>query len=215
MGTTLTLVLINNKCAYATHIGDSRIYQLRSAKKVYRSFDDSVVFQLVKSGAITEEEARTAGNSNIITKALGIGETVEFDIVILPYDKGDRFILCSDGFWGAMQEKELLQRIGDKKDLRTAFELTINKVEMEGRKNHPGSYDNYTAIVFDINQYSKMRSQMEKRIKITAILLFVLLLASISLNVYQYRRAHQSNKQTDQGATDIETIVSHQDSTAN
>lgn len=211
MGTTLTLLLVNDQCAYATHIGDSRIYQLRSSKKIFRTFDDSVVFQLVKGGAITEEEARTAGNSNIITKALGIGEKVDFDVTKLPYDKGDRFVLCSDGFWGAMPEKELLQRLCEGKDLKTSFDLTINKVEMEGRKNRPGNYDNYTAIVFDINQHSKMRSPMEKKMKKVAISLLVLLLASITLNIYQYHRDHAG----DSGKTDSEMGVQQKDSTEN
>ena len=162
MGTTLVLILIDEHCARVVSIGDSRLYQLRSQKTVYRTEDDSVVFQLVKSGAITEEEARVSDSSNIITKALGISENVEFDVVTLPYDKNDRFVLCSDGFWGSMPEKEMLRLLNQKDDLDLLFERVLNKVEMIGKKNNPNHFDNYTAAVFDVGKYSKKDPSWKK-----------------------------------------------------
>ena len=59
-----------------------------------------MVFEMVKKKVITEEQARLSAQSNIIMRALGIKPDVEVDVFELPYNKGDRFILCSDGFWG-------------------------------------------------------------------------------------------------------------------
>ena len=72
MGTTVTALLIGRSYALVAHVGDSRIYQLRKGKKVYRSFDHSMVFEMVRKKVITEEQARLSAQSNIIMKALGI-----------------------------------------------------------------------------------------------------------------------------------------------
>ena len=181
MGTTMTLLLLRDDCAYIAYVGDSRVYQLRSGKKLFRTFDDSVVFQLVRSGALTEEEARVAGNSNIITKALGIGEELEFDVARVTYDKDDRFLLCSDGFWGPLPEPRLLGLLGKKDELSLTFERCLNKVEVAARESRPTHYDNLTAAVIDVKQYSKQRSKMEKKLKITTVCLAVLLLVSLGL----------------------------------
>ena len=204
MGTTLVLILIDGDCARVVSIGDSRLYQLRSKQTVFRTDDDSVVGQLVKSGAITEEEARVSDTSNIITKALGVSEEVEFDIQSLPYDKKDRFLLCSDGFWGSMPEKEILRILEQKDDLNLVFERAMNKVEKIGQKTNPDHFDNYTAAVFDVGKYSKKRSAMEKKLKILSFVLSVLLLLSLCFSFYLYRSAHPSKKSLqDENLTEV------------
>lgn len=201
MGTTLVLALINKDCAYLTSIGDSRIYQIRSQKKVFRTEDDSIVFQLVKSKALTEEEARTSSSSNIITKALGISEDLEFDVISLPYDKKDRFLLCTDGFWGSMPETELLQLIYKKGDLSKNIEYAFSVVEENGKKNNPDHFDNYTAAVFDVGEYSKKRSVMEKKLKILSLVLFILLLLSLAFSYCLYRSSRPvQDEQTQESA---------------
>ena len=83
MGTTTATMLITPRAAYIAHVGDSRCYILRKSKKVFRTFDHSRVFELVKMGVITEEEARTSGNANIISKALGIKKVVDVEATIV------------------------------------------------------------------------------------------------------------------------------------
>ena len=58
MGTTVTALLITPEKAIACHVGDSRIYQIRKGEIIFRTFDHSHVFELVKAGLLTEEEAR-------------------------------------------------------------------------------------------------------------------------------------------------------------
>ena len=192
MGTTLTLVLLNDKCAFATHVGDSRIYQLRSGKKVFRTFDDSMVFQLVKSGAITEEDARVADNSNIITKALGISSELDFEVVCLTYDKGDRFVLCSDGFWGPLPEQDFLSLLDNSKDdLELVLERAFNRVETAAKEWRPTHYDNLTAAVFDVQNNSIIRTKMEKRFKFLSGVLSLLLLLSLGYILFSYRSVNR------------------------
>lgn len=115
MGSTCTVLLINEEAAVAAHVGDSRIYQLRGRSKIFRTFDHSMVFDLVKQKVITEEQARMAYQSNVITRALGLCPDTEADVEVLPYRKGDRFILTTDGIHGALPEPELIKMAADRK----------------------------------------------------------------------------------------------------
>ena len=101
MGSTATVLLISEKSAYIAHVGDSRVYQLRGTKKVFRTFDHSMVFDMVSQGVITEEQARLSAQSNVITRALGVKPDVEVELHEVSYEKGDRFVLCSDGIHGS------------------------------------------------------------------------------------------------------------------
>lgn len=185
MGTTLTAVLINKDCAYCTYIGDSRIYQLRGAKKIFRTFDDSVVFQMVKSGLLTEEEARIAPNSNVILKAIGIVPDLEVSVSRHPYRKGDRFVLCSDGFWNTLPEKEFLTLIASKgDDMELMFERAFSKIELAGNKAKHGDYDNLTCAIFDTAINSKYRTRKEKTLIVIISVLVTFLLISLGLLVY-------------------------------
>ena len=85
MGTTLCLLLFHRGGATVMHVGDSRIYQLRKGKKVFRTFDHSRVFEMVEQGMMTEEQARQSSFSNVITRALGIRPSIEMKIEKIPY----------------------------------------------------------------------------------------------------------------------------------
>ena len=109
MGTTTTVLVLTSEAAYLTHVGDSRIYQLRNGKKEFRTFDHSKVFEMVAQNMMTEEQARQSSFSNIITRALGIRPKVEMTVEKIPYKKGDRFILCCDGIWNTLPEPEMMK----------------------------------------------------------------------------------------------------------
>lgn len=198
MGTTLTAALFCEECVYLTYVGDSRIYQLRGSEKVYRTFDHSMVFQMVKGGHITEEQARNASNSNVILKALGVTEELDVEVTKHSYDKGDRFILCTDGFWGNMPESDFLKYVTKKGEQAIIIERAFGKIERAGAESKQGNHDNLTCAVFDTLCYSKFRTKMEKKLKIASIALAVLLLASVGLNVVQNLRHSDYQDQTTQ-----------------
>lgn len=213
MGTTLVLVLINEDCAYVVSIGDSRVYQLRSKKKVFRTEDDSVVFQLVKTKTITEEEARTSKSSNIITKALGISKDLEYDIHPLSYRKRDRFVLCTDGYWNSMPEAELLQMINRKGELSRLFESALNKVEKIGKENNPDCFDNYTAAVFDVGVNSKKSASNSIKRIVISVICCILLLLSLLFSFYLYRSRTQGNI-IDDAQDQVEKVADIKDTVA-
>ena len=184
MGTTLTAVILNDDCATVAYVGDSRVYQLRGTTKVFRTFDHSLVFQSVRLGIITEEQARLSSQSNIILQALGIKEDVNVETYELPYLSGDRFILCTDGFWGAMPEKEFIDMVARGR-VPEVLKKAALKIDLLGIRQG-GNHDNLTAAMFDVNKESKKKANMTAKIKMIFCLLITLLVASLALNICQY-----------------------------
>lgn len=184
MGTTCTAVLINKDSAVVAHVGDSRVYQLRCHRKVFRTFDHSLVFGLVKEKVITEEQARLSDQSNIITRALGLDAKLEIDITERPYEKGDRFMLCTDGIHGAMPEKELVERATKSKNVGQTVDDLATLVDGEGRKNG-GGHDNLTIAIIETQNNSILKEKMSKQHKIILIGIAALFVASCILNITQ------------------------------
>lgn len=182
MGTTVTALLLTSYSAILAYVGDSRIYQIRSGKKIFRTFDHSMVFEMVKKKVISEEQARLSAQSNVILKALGVTPDVEVDVIERPYRKGDRFVLCTDGFWGAMSEDEFIRYLSENNSIDKVLESTANIVESIGR-NSGGEYDNLTAAILEMKENSILKEKMNKTAKIIITILSVLLVASMTLNV--------------------------------
>ena len=192
MGTTVTALLLTPYSALTAYVGDSRIYQLRKGKKVFRTFDHSMVFEMVRKKVISEEQARLSAQSNVILKALGITPDIEIEIEERPYLKGDRFILCTDGFWGAMPEDEFVRHLSENNPINKILDSTANVVESIGR-NSGNEYDNLTAAILEMNSNSILKENMNKKAKIIIMILAILLLASILLNVTMFIGKDSSN----------------------
>ena len=141
MGTTLEVCLIYNNKAYIGHVGDSRIYRIR--KDVIRKLtkDHSYVQQLVEDKKITREEAKTHPKKNMLTKALGCTPYVEPDIRARNFEKGDIFVMCSDGLTNMVDAKRIYELV--RKDINKAADELINEA------NAAGGYDNITVIIIN------------------------------------------------------------------
>lgn len=185
MGSTATVLVINENVAYVAHVGDSRVYQLRGKKKVFRTFDHSMVFDLVKQKVISEEQARLSAESNIITRALGIKPDVDIDVAILPYEKGDRFFLCTDGIHGTMPEPELIRMMARKMTLGGLVDDIATYVDQQGH-NYGGGHDNLTLAVVQTKCKSKIKPKMSKKTKFVLLGLSLLCILAVGLNIYQY-----------------------------
>lgn len=161
MGTTLTILCLHAGGATVAHIGDSRIYQFRpGAGVVFRTQDHSLVNDLIKIGEITEEEAKTHPQKNVITRAMQPHQEhrAKADIVHLTdIQSGDYFFLCSDGMLEQATDENLSNIITmgkvsneqkvkmlrsvteDTKDNHTAHLIYINKVEDGTAENTPAA----------------------------------------------------------------------------
>lgn len=161
MGTTCAVVLITRNKAFAMHVGDSRIYQLRHGRKVYRTTDHSQVFELLRRGLLkTEEEARLSPRSNIITSALGIAREIpHVESRELPYKHGDLFLLTTDGIHGTMMESRLVENICHNKkagkDEVLVMRHLADTIDTIG-KGKGNTHDNHTGILVRMKHRSAM-----------------------------------------------------------
>lgn len=209
MGSTATVLLVTEHSAFVAHVGDSRVYQIRGHKKVFRTFDHSMVFELVKQGVISEEQARLSTQSNVITRALGIRPDVEVDVIELSYEKGDRFALCSDGIHGSMSESELIKMLSNSKmSLGALTDDIATYVDNLGHTSG-GHHDNLTLAIVETKINSKMKSKMSMKTKITLIGVFILLLASVIFNVMQYNSfcdLQEQNQELNKSKNTVDSI---------
>jgi protein phosphatase len=216
MGTTVTAIIVSDYSVVAAYVGDSRIYQLRGRNKIFRTFDHSMVFEMVKRKALTEEQARLSAQSNVILKALGVSENVDPDVYELPYQKGDRFILCTDGFWGAMPEEDFIENVAKKDAADRVLADMMKKVDQIGIDTG-GKHDNLTAAFVDMKQESKLKEKMNKTAKIMIAALAASLLLSLIFNIIPDKPANsdvteteaQDNKQI-VNETETKVIVAHE-----
>ncbi len=97
MGTTATILSLNGAQGYFAHVGDSRLYLLRSGTLRQLTEDHSYVETLVRRGELTAEAARTHPMKNVLTQAVGAMDDIQVDAGNFPVQGGDIFLLCTDG----------------------------------------------------------------------------------------------------------------------
>ena len=200
MGSTCTILLISNESAIIAHVGDSRVYQLRGKSKIFRTFDHSMVFDLVKQKVITEEQARLSAQSNVITRALGIKPDIEVDVIELPFESGDRFLLTTDGIHGAIAETELIEMASDKKHaLGTVTDEIATTIDGKGR-NEGGGHDNLTLAIIETKTNSKLRSKMNKKTKLLLGAVSLICLLSLVFNGVLLGRNNSSASENEKAA---------------
>jgi serine/threonine protein phosphatase PrpC len=182
MGTTLTCLLVTKEKAYSCHVGDSRIYQFRHGKIIFKTNDHSKVFELIKRGIINEEQARTHPDSNIIERAMGISPVVDVELHELSYLKGDRFLLCTDGIHGLLSDDEIVNIINPN-NVKDATEKLIDVANQKGIDSG-GGHDNMTAAIIEMDENSGSPVAVlnkKKGLKKTMLLPGALLIIAIML----------------------------------
>ncbi len=144
MGTTLVAAAVREDKAYIAHVGDSRAYLFRKREMHPLTTDHSYVMELVKNGNITREEAASHPKRNVITRAIGIKNTVETDTAICPVKTGDILLLCTDGLCGMLQDEEMAKILNKRTELERKAELLV------AAANKKGGFDNISLILIQI-----------------------------------------------------------------
>ena len=176
MGCTATAVLIEGNRMAVAHVGDSRAYVLRQGTLVRITHDHSYVEELVDSGQITADEARTHPSRSIITRALGSDPDMYADHFSLEVNDGDRVILCSDGLSSMISDAEIESLAVSSATPQQAADNLVAAALTAG-----GS-DNVTVVVVDVLN-DGLADAARKRLLRRAALVSGIIAAFLALSV--------------------------------
>ena len=140
MGTTLTAALITDGEVIFANVGDSRGYIISNGDIRQITKDHSWVGEQVSAGLISEEEAEKHPQRNIITRAIGISENVDVDIFTETLNPGDMVVLCSDGLYPLVSNKE----ISDQMQNKNLDQICKKLVDLANERGGP---DNITVAI--------------------------------------------------------------------
>jgi serine/threonine protein phosphatase PrpC len=143
MGTTISAMLILGDYAVTAQVGDSRIYRIEHGAAEQLTEDHTLIAWQLKQGLITPQEAARSPHRNVITRAVGNREYVQVDTRRIPLTPGCRFLLCSDGLHGYLQDHDIpgIAHLGGEVAVRRFIDLA----------NERGGKDNITAVLVEID----------------------------------------------------------------
>ena len=136
MGTTAVVAYVQDDTLYWAHVGDSRLYRYGEDGLHRMTKDHSMVQQLVEAGTITEEEVIHHPKRNMLTRAIGVYETVEVDTGVVEVHQNDRILLCSDGLSGYIEESKIEQVLSEENNESRALEDLVHLVYDTGARDN-------------------------------------------------------------------------------
>jgi protein phosphatase len=137
MGTTVTAcMLAADGTLYVVHVGDSRAYLVRGGELRRLTDDHSVVAELVRGGALTEEQADRHPQRNVITKALGAQRDLTADAFQVRVQDGDIIMLCTDGVSAAIGDAGIARALHDEPSLDEAARLLVEAADAAGGEDN-------------------------------------------------------------------------------
>lgn len=145
MGTTLVACLFFDNRLSIAHVGDSRLYRMRANRFEQITMDHSLLQELVDRGFYSEEEAQRATSRNYVTRALGVDSNVDVEIQEVDVEKGDYYLLCSDGLPDMVEDEDIQLTI-------STFENKIATIGQQLIKlsNDNGGRDNISVILIAV-----------------------------------------------------------------
>ncbi|GAC1344002.1 MAG: hypothetical protein NVSMB27_04450 [Ktedonobacteraceae bacterium] len=146
MGTTCVAAVLRGNMAYIANVGDSRAYIVRHGQIKQVSQDHSWVAEQVRAGLLTEDQARTHAQRNVITRCLGTQADVEIDVFPEAIEEKDALVLCTDGLSAGQVSDDEIRKIVD----QTAPQESV--YHLVERANENGGPDNITAIVVSVQE---------------------------------------------------------------
>ena len=142
MGTTAILAVVADNVARIAHVGDSRLYLFTDLGLHQVTRDHSLVQELLEQGKISEEEVRHHPNKNMITRAIGVGITVDIDYLELLLDSGSKLLLCTDGLTNMLTDTEIYSLLRESPAQEACHKLIA-------MANEAGGADNITVAIIE------------------------------------------------------------------
>jgi PPM family protein phosphatase len=141
MGTTLVVAVFRDNRVLLGHVGDSRCYRLRDGRLQQITRDHSLLQEQIDAGLITPEQAAFSANKNLVTRAVGVEDTVLLETHQHDVLTGDLFLLCSDGLSDMLDDDGISQLLQTQADLGSGTRALIDAA------NDAGGKDNISVIL--------------------------------------------------------------------
>ncbi|MGI6680736.1 MAG: PP2C family protein-serine/threonine phosphatase [Bdellovibrionota bacterium] len=141
LGTTITTLLVMAKGSWILNVGDSRVYKIVANSMEQITQDDTVLQELIKSGAVSKEKAKSHPIANMLTKTIGQGDSLEIESKRIGFlDDSELYLLCSDGLYNMLSDEEILKIIKE-----SSPQEAVKKLVEEANDN--GGADNITVMI--------------------------------------------------------------------
>ncbi len=131
IGSTIVTLIIRGRVGVCLWVGDSRLYRFRNNELLQLSRDHSQIEELVQQGYLKPEDAKYHPDSNVITRAIGVGAEVYVDINVFGTQIGDTFLLCSDGLYNAVEQDDIMNCM-NKQDVEQGTDELLSKALSNG-----------------------------------------------------------------------------------
>lgn len=151
MRTTLVILLVSGGYASWAHVGDSRLYMFRGRSVLAQTEDHSVPGMLVRMGEIKLKQIRNHPDRNRLIRVIGDRDMgVKYDISEkIGLEEGDSFLLCTDGMWELIEEKQMIKLRRKTADSKEWLECIAEEVERNGRGRN---MDNFTGAALRVGR---------------------------------------------------------------
>jgi serine/threonine protein phosphatase PrpC len=136
MGTTLVVAVFRGHRLLMGHVGDSRGYRLRNGKLQQITRDHSLLQEQIDAGLITVEQAAFSSNKNLVTRAVGVEDTVLLEIHLHEVQPGDLYLMCSDGLSDMLDDAAIEQLLVSAEALEEAAGALIDAANDAGGKDN-------------------------------------------------------------------------------
>jgi PPM family protein phosphatase len=151
MGTTLVVAVFRGSSLWVGHIGDSRCYRLRQGVLQQLTKDHSLLQEQIDAGLVSPEQAANSSIKNLVTRALGVEDSVMLEINEHQVELGDLYLMCSDGLSDMVDDAAIAKIVTSGADLEHIASMLVDAA------NANGGRDNISVLMVEI------KSDAEKR----------------------------------------------------
>ena len=143
MGSTLTLLFVEDYEFFVLNVGDSRTYWFDRDRK-FVTTDHTLVELELRAGHLTKEQARKDPRRHILVQCVGVTKDIRVDCYKGRLHPGMEFLLCTDGFYGLLEEEEIYQVEASKEQMKEWVERCFRKVKSRGE------LDNLSCVIVKV-----------------------------------------------------------------
>lgn len=136
MGTTIVLALLHENRAFIGHVGDSRAYLWRDNTLKRLTRDHSLVQEYIDNGLLTEADAALSGYRSLLTRALGVEDTVLLEVDDIRLQVGDLLMLCSDGLTDMLDDTDIAVLLRRSGKLEQKAQSLIDEAKVNGGRDN-------------------------------------------------------------------------------